>query len=54
MTDAAPTTPAPAPVQQDPGWEAIYADNVGRIYHLMFAKVGNRPDAARLQKLQQR
>lgn len=26
-------------------WEAIYADNVGRIYRLMFAKVGNRPDA---------
>jgi RNA polymerase sigma-70 factor (ECF subfamily) len=28
-----------------PDWEAIYADNVGRIYRLMFAKVGNRPDA---------
>jgi RNA polymerase sigma-70 factor (ECF subfamily) len=27
------------------GWEAIYADNVGRIYRLMFAKVGNRVDA---------
>jgi RNA polymerase sigma-70 factor (ECF subfamily) len=27
------------------GWEAIYADNVGRIYRLMFSKVGNRPDA---------
>jgi RNA polymerase sigma-70 factor, ECF subfamily len=26
-------------------WEAIYADNVGRIYRLMFSKVGNRPDA---------
>jgi RNA polymerase sigma-70 factor (ECF subfamily) len=28
-----------------PDWEAIYADNVARIYRLMFAKVGNRPDA---------
>ncbi|HEY3631054.1 MAG TPA: sigma-70 family RNA polymerase sigma factor [Jatrophihabitantaceae bacterium] len=28
-----------------PDWEAIYRDNVGRIYGLMFAKVGNRPDA---------
>jgi RNA polymerase sigma-70 factor (ECF subfamily) len=26
-------------------WESIYADNVGRIYRLMFSKVGNRPDA---------
>lgn len=26
-------------------WDAIYADNVGRIYRQMFAKVGNRPDA---------
>ena len=28
-----------------PDWEAIYADNVARVYRLMFAKVGNRPDA---------
>jgi RNA polymerase sigma factor (sigma-70 family) len=28
-----------------PDWEAIYRDNVSRIYGLMFAKVGNRPDA---------
>jgi RNA polymerase sigma-70 factor (ECF subfamily) len=28
-----------------PGWEAVYRDNVARIYRLMFAKVGNRPDA---------
>src|SRR3954453_15443443 len=28
-----------------PGWEAIYRENVERIYRLMFAKVGNRPDA---------
>jgi RNA polymerase sigma factor (sigma-70 family) len=26
-------------------WEAIYLDNVNRIYALMFSKVGNRPDA---------
>ena len=26
-------------------WEAIYQDNIGRVYGLMFAKVGNRPDA---------
>ncbi|ONH31754.1 RNA polymerase subunit sigma [Pseudofrankia asymbiotica] len=28
-----------------PGWEEIYRDNVGRVYKIMFAKVGNRPDA---------
>jgi RNA polymerase sigma-70 factor (ECF subfamily) len=28
-----------------PDWEAVYRDNVERIYRLMFAKVGNRPDA---------
>jgi RNA polymerase sigma factor (sigma-70 family) len=27
------------------GWEAIYLDNVHRVYRLMFSKVGNRPDA---------
>lgn len=26
-------------------WEHIYDDNVGRLYRLMFAKVGNRADA---------
>ena len=26
-------------------WEAVYRDNVDRLYRLMFAKVGNRPDA---------
>jgi RNA polymerase sigma factor (sigma-70 family) len=26
-------------------WEAVYRDNVGRIYRLMYAKVGNRADA---------
>ncbi|HET9256238.1 MAG TPA: RNA polymerase sigma factor [Pseudonocardiaceae bacterium] len=28
-----------------PDWEAVYRDNVGRVYRLMFAKVGNRADA---------
>lgn len=28
-----------------PDWEAIYRDNVERVYRLMFTKVGNRPDA---------
>ncbi len=28
-----------------PDWEAIYRDNVERVYRLMFAKVGNRHDA---------
>jgi RNA polymerase sigma-70 factor (ECF subfamily) len=28
-----------------PDWEAVYDDNVDRVYRLMFAKVGNRPDA---------
>jgi RNA polymerase sigma-70 factor, ECF subfamily len=27
------------------GWDAIYSDNVGRIYGLMYSKVGNRADA---------
>jgi RNA polymerase sigma-70 factor, ECF subfamily len=27
------------------GWEAVYLDNVERLYRLMFAKVGNRQDA---------
>jgi RNA polymerase sigma factor (sigma-70 family) len=28
-----------------PDWDAIYLDNVTRIYRLMYAKVGNRSDA---------
>ncbi|MEV6768483.1 RNA polymerase sigma factor [Nocardia sp. NPDC051030] len=28
-----------------PGWEAVYRDNAGWVYALMFGKVGNRPDA---------
>ncbi|HEX4226344.1 MAG TPA: sigma-70 family RNA polymerase sigma factor [Pseudonocardiaceae bacterium] len=31
--------------QSYPDWEAIYRDNVGRVYRIMFDKVGNRPDA---------
>jgi DNA-directed RNA polymerase specialized sigma24 family protein len=27
-----------------PDWEAVYRGNVGRVYRLMFAKIGNRPD----------
>jgi RNA polymerase sigma factor (sigma-70 family) len=27
------------------GWEAIYRDNVGWVYQLLFARVGSRPDA---------
>jgi RNA polymerase sigma factor (sigma-70 family) len=30
-------------VHQD--WESIYRDNVDRLYRLMFARVGNKPDA---------
>jgi RNA polymerase sigma factor (sigma-70 family) len=26
-------------------WEAVYQDNVERLYRLMFGRVGNRPDA---------
>jgi RNA polymerase sigma factor (sigma-70 family) len=28
-----------------PDWEAIYLDNVERLYRMMFGRVGNRPDA---------
>ena len=28
-----------------PDWEAVYEDNVERLYRLMYARVGNRPDA---------
>ncbi|MEY9891131.1 RNA polymerase sigma-70 factor (ECF subfamily) [Catenulispora sp. MAP12-49] len=37
--------PRTLPTAAYPGWEAIYADNVERIYRLMYAKVGNRHDA---------
>jgi RNA polymerase sigma factor (sigma-70 family) len=26
-------------------WESVYRDNVGRLYRLMYSRVGNRPDA---------
>ena len=26
-------------------WESIYRDNVDRLYGLIFARVGNKPDA---------
>ncbi|HEY0817124.1 MAG TPA: sigma-70 family RNA polymerase sigma factor [Pseudonocardia sp.] len=28
-----------------PAWTAVYRDNVDRIYRVLYAKVGNRPDA---------
>jgi len=28
-----------------PDWDAIYRDNVVRLYRLMYVKVGNHPDA---------
>lgn len=28
-----------------PNWEAIYRDNVGWVYRMLFGKVGSRPDA---------
>jgi RNA polymerase sigma-70 factor (ECF subfamily) len=28
-----------------PDWEAVYTDNVERLYRLIYARVGNRPDA---------
>jgi RNA polymerase sigma-70 factor (ECF subfamily) len=28
-----------------PDWEAVYRDNIDRLYRLMYARVGNRPDA---------
>ena len=31
--------------EEDPDWDAVYRDNIGLVYRLMFAKVGNRPDA---------
>jgi RNA polymerase sigma factor (sigma-70 family) len=26
-------------------WESVYRDNIGRLYRLIYARVGNRPDA---------
>ena len=41
----APAADETAEAAAYPDWDAIYTDNVGRIYRLLFAKVGNRPDA---------
>ena len=37
--------PVQLPTAVYPSWDAIYDDNVTRIYRLMHSKVGNRPDA---------
>jgi RNA polymerase sigma factor (sigma-70 family) len=45
---SAPGSPGPLrAVTADtyPDWEAVYRDNIGRVYRLMFAKVGSQPDA---------
>jgi RNA polymerase sigma-70 factor (ECF subfamily) len=31
--------------EEYPDWDALYRDNIGLVYRLMFAKVGNRADA---------
>lgn len=41
----APAQPPEADTAAYPDWDAIYTDNVGRIYRLLFAKVGNKQDA---------
>jgi RNA polymerase sigma factor (sigma-70 family) len=33
------------PPDSYPDWQAIYLDNVERLYRLMYSRVGNRPDA---------
>jgi RNA polymerase sigma-70 factor (ECF subfamily) len=50
-------TPPPVPDEVDvaylrvvdadayPDWESVYRDNITRLYRLMYARVGNRPDA---------
>lgn len=44
--DPASVTPfTPLDETAYPDWEAAYLDNVGRLYRLMYAKVGNRADA---------
>jgi RNA polymerase sigma-70 factor (ECF subfamily) len=37
--------PVQLPTAVYPSWNAIYDDNVNRLYRLMYSKVGNRPDA---------
>jgi RNA polymerase sigma-70 factor (ECF subfamily) len=41
--DAVPI--APLDDSAYPDWDSAYLDNVGRLYRLMYLKVGNRPDA---------
>ena len=44
--DAATTVPlTPLDATAYPDWDSAYLDNVGRLYRLMYSKVGNRPDA---------
>jgi RNA polymerase sigma factor (sigma-70 family) len=44
--DAATTIPlTPLDATAYPDWDSAYLDNVGRLYRLMYSKVGNRPDA---------
>jgi RNA polymerase sigma-70 factor (ECF subfamily) len=43
--DAREARPVQLPTAVYPGWDAIYDDNVTRLYRLMHSKVGNRPDA---------
>lgn len=46
-----PDGPAPAArlravtAETYPDWDAVYRDNIGLVYRVLFAKVGNRPDA---------
>jgi RNA polymerase sigma factor (sigma-70 family) len=42
-SDAAYLRPVDDDVYQD--WESVYRDNIERLYRLMYARVGNRPDA---------
>jgi RNA polymerase sigma factor (sigma-70 family) len=35
----------PVPDEIYPDWEAVYSDNVSRVYRLLFGKVGNHSDA---------
>jgi RNA polymerase sigma-70 factor (ECF subfamily) len=44
-TGAHEARPVQLPTAVYPDWNAIYDDNVNRLYRLMFSKVGNRPDA---------
>jgi RNA polymerase sigma-70 factor, ECF subfamily len=39
------SSPSMLPTAAYSGWEAIYTDNVSRIYRLMYSKVGNPVDA---------